>query len=98
MIIFDQTSHYANFKNDAIVKHVFTGHNTTDKTVKILSHNTSCSCVSLDYSEEILPESAFKITYYVNKIGQTGLFATDAKIVFDDDTTKTLNLSGYLKQ
>jgi hypothetical protein len=97
MISFEHTAIKTNISSQKVHEQVFKGINLTNETLRVVTNSTSCGCTVAKLPEEIKPLESFEVIMIVNKVGQSGLFATKATITFSNNQEVILTLSGNIE-
>ena len=95
-VLFHQPVIKKDISNKEIHTEAFTATNHSSKEVHIVEVEKGCSCTNVEYPEVIQPGQEFFIKMIVDKMGQTGYYATSAKIKFNTGQEQKLILNGKL--
>lgn len=95
-IIFTAPVLRTNITKGETFTHTFTGKNLGSEIIKVKSAVKGCSCTSLEYKEEILPDTDFEVKMSVLK-DHAGLFSVSVTLTFDNNQSQTLNINGKVE-
>ncbi|NDB86463.1 MAG: DUF1573 domain-containing protein [Alphaproteobacteria bacterium] len=97
MISFEHTAIKTNISSLKVHEQVFKGVNLSNDTIRVVTKSTSCGCTVAQIPNEIKPLESFEVIMVVNKVGQSGLFATKVTLLFSNDQEVILTLSGNIE-
>jgi hypothetical protein len=96
MISFEHTAIRKDIGNNKPHEEVFKGINLSNETLRVVTKSSSCGCTVAHLPQEIKPQESFEVIMVVNKVGQSGLFATKITLSFSNNQEIILTLSGNI--
>lgn len=97
MITFEHTAIRTNISSTKVHEQVFKGVNLSNETIRVVTKSSSCGCTIAHLPTEIKPLESFDVIMTVNKVGQSGLFATRVTLSFSNGQEIILTLSGNIE-
>jgi hypothetical protein len=97
MISFEHTAIKTNISSTKVHEEVFKGVNLSNEVIRVVTKSSSCGCTVANIPDKIKPLESFEVIMIVNKLNQTGLFATKVTLSFSNDQEVVLTLSGNIE-